>query len=343
MRFLVMTMILLPSLAAACVTALTGDQAPKRALAPIAQALPIADVENEMRARAERLLDTTPDNPEKGYEVFLAQGYRLPNTMLEIGRLREITFRGVQEGSGQDRDLDRFDPYYYHLICWDKKKKAVTGAYRMGKVDEILKRFGPDGIYSFTFFDFRDLIENEFATRTLELGRSFVVPEYQRGITLSLLWAGIGRFLTRNPRYRHLIGPVSISGAYLDDSKQVMMQFLMENLAHPPANSVTPRQPPRLSTTMSDQDLRRLLDPIDSVTDLEKILRETEGDRQAKIPPLIKLYVEMNVRFLGFNWDEDFNTLDGLIWTDVSQLSAPTLSRYMGEDGARAYLNAQAR
>src|SRR5207302_5287538 len=135
---------------------------------------------SEMK-HAEVMVDSTPDKPEKGFFVFRAAGHKIPDTLLEIGRLREETFRTVGEGTGLERDIDRFDLDYDHFICWDKKSREITGAYRIGRMDRILKEKGPDGIYTNTLFNLDELLKTDFREGTLEAGRSFVRPEYQRG------------------------------------------------------------------------------------------------------------------------------------------------------------------
>jgi len=314
-----------------------------RVLESLAEEIDMDLVHLELTQKAQVLLDTTPHDPHKGYAVFIARGEEIPTTMLELGRLRELTFRTVGEGTGKPRDTDEFDRYYYQLITWDKKRATISGGYRFGKVDEILATRGLAGVYSFTFFEFSHLLETDLRKGTLDLGRSFVRPEFQKGLTLSVLWAAIARYIGLNPEYKNLIGPVSISGDFLDGSLQLMTSYLMTTLAHPKANTVTARKVPLFNTDITEDEVKSLLEPIHSIKELEQAVQKIENREQAKLPPLIKLYVDVNVRFLGFNWDPDFNSLDGLIWTDVSRLPFETHKKYMGEELARAYHDALKR
>ena len=163
------------------------------------------------------------------FTVLHAQAHQIPNLLSEIGRLREITFRTIGEGTGKPLDLDRFDLYYTHLVVWNNAKKHVVGAYRLGRVNSILNRFGKDGLYTSTLFEYNDSLLQHICNG-IELGRSFVRNEYQKLYTpLLLLWKGIARFVAFNPYYSTLFGPVSISNNYSAISKQFMVCYLSAN------------------------------------------------------------------------------------------------------------------
>ncbi len=160
------------------------------------------------------------------FSVLLAKAREIPNVLHEIGRLREVTFRQVGEGTGKPIDLDRFDDHYWHLFVWNRHANEVAGAYRLGPSDEILARFGPKGFYTSQLFQWKRTFLDRISP-ALELGRSFVRPEYQKTYApLLLLWKGIGQFLIRNPQYKLLFGPVSISNGYTAASRQLMVKFL---------------------------------------------------------------------------------------------------------------------
>jgi len=139
--------------------------------------------------------------------------------LLEIGRLREITFRNVGEGTGKERDLDRFDEYYGHLFLWDREKRTIAGGYRLGRTDLILAEFGFEGLYLSTLCEVEKPLL-DYLTPGLELGRSWVGPNYQRSLHALLgLWKGIGQFVVRYPRYHRLFGAVSTSDDYTSISQ----------------------------------------------------------------------------------------------------------------------------
>jgi putative hemolysin len=283
------------------------------------------------------MVDSTPDKPEKGFFVFRAKGSEIPDTILEIGRLREETFRTVGEGTGMVRDIDRFDPEYDHFVCWDKKSQEITGAYRVGRVDKLLKEQGAAGIYTNTLFNLDELLKTDFREGTLEAGRSFVRPEYQRGLTLLMIWMALARYVAANPEYQYLMGPVSISSDFKENSKHLMVSYLMKYHPHEKSDVELSKNPPQFDSNLSPSELTALVDRSMNLTGLQEFVRKTEGNPRAQIPQLIKLYLELGVRFLAFNEDTDFNTIDGLIWLDITKIPDHIITRYMGEDNWAGY------
>ncbi|MBK9015008.1 MAG: GNAT family N-acetyltransferase [Saprospiraceae bacterium] len=164
--------------------------------------------------------------------------------MQEIGRLRELTFRVVGEGTGKTRDLDEYDLYYRQLILWDRESKQIAGGYRMGIGDEIFERYGAAGFYISSLFKIKEGF-HPYMKKSVELGRSFIVPDHQRKrLPLFLLWKGILYFLLKNPRFSYLYGPVSISKYYSNLSRGVIVAYIKKyfynnELAH----FLKPRKP----------------------------------------------------------------------------------------------------
>ena len=281
--------------------------------------------------RADVLVDSSPTSA-RGFKVFRAYGHEIPQTILELGRLREETFRAVGEGSGLARDIDRFDPYYDHLIAFDKSRQEITGAYRLGRIDNILAEKGVPGIYTNTLFNIENLLMTEFNTGTLEAGRSFVRAEFQRGPTLLMIWSAISAFLSENPKYKCLIGAVSISDEFQENSKRLMVSYLMKHHPHEMSKQVTSKNPPTFDSNLSPEEITSLVDASLDLKELQEFVRYAEGNPKAQIPQLIKLYIDLGFGFLAFNKDDDFNSIDGLIWLDVSKIPTPVISRYMGEE-----------
>jgi putative hemolysin len=163
------------------------------------------------------------------FAVYHARAHEIPNLLQEIGRLREITFRQIGEGTGKTIDLDRFDLYYNHLFLWNRKKLEVVGAYRLGDVNAIVRRYGENGLYTSTLFHYRSAFLQQI-NNALELGRSFIRLEYQRlHSSLFLLWKGIGHFVAMHPQHKTLFGPVTISNCYNTLSRQLMVSYLKTN------------------------------------------------------------------------------------------------------------------
>jgi putative hemolysin len=251
--------------------------------------------------------------------------------------LRELTFRAAGEGTGRPSDVDLFDAYYLHLFVWDAQAEAIVGSYRMGLTDEILARYGKRGLYTQSLFRYGPRLLHTI-NPAIELGRSFVRAEYQRSFSaLLLLWRGIGRFLLRSPHYAVLFGPVSISSSYAPLSRQLMVDYLeANNIEAELARHVRPRRPfrGRRPTVWDEVELANLKD----IEDLSRAIARIEFDNKG-VPILLKQYLKLGGRLLGFNADEQFSdALDGLIMVDLRASEPRVLARYMGEDGATAFL-----
>ncbi|WCT13606.1 lysophospholipid acyltransferase family protein [Mucilaginibacter jinjuensis] len=256
---------------------------------------------------------------EKAYEVFVVPTSVIPNIIREIGRLREITFREVGEGSNKSIDLDEYDIYYNHLFIWDTEAKMVVGAYRIGLGDEIFYSMGKKGFYTATLFK----IKTQFTPvlkRSLELGRSWIRKEYQqKPLPLFLLWKGILKFLIDNPRYRYLIGPVSISNSFSKFSKSLIVDYITRNhFDHEMAEYVKPRKQFKVDFSSIDADL--LLTGEDSLKNLDNLISELEV-RNMKVPVLLRQYISLNAKIICFNIDPKFaDCLDGFLVLDLQKV-----------------------
>ncbi|MCO6437565.1 MAG: lysophospholipid acyltransferase family protein [Phycisphaerae bacterium] len=310
---------------------------PNRTLAPVAAPEPIENVRREIGEQGEfELVRAGP------LRVYCCPAARIPRALREIGRLRECTFRAVGEGSGLSIDLDRFDSYYQHLLLWDDERGQVAGAYRLGLTDEIVAQFGISGLYTNTLFRYGKRLLRQLGP-AVELGRSFVTPEYQRSYAaLLLLWKGIAAFVRLNPRYRVLLGAVSISAEYDSMTKRLLMAFLRAN--HRDRNLsglVIPRRPPRFPR-LRPAETRLLKVMARTIDDAESLVREIEQNRRG-VPVLVRQYLQLNAKLLGFNIDREFgDVLDGLFYVDLTRVDKRVLARYMGLEAAEAFLSAHA-
>ncbi|MFP4281241.1 MAG: lysophospholipid acyltransferase family protein [Opitutales bacterium] len=269
--------------------------------------------------------------------VCYARAEQIPQLLEEIGRLREVTFRAVEEGTGFARDLDQFDRYYLHLFLWDARHRALAGAYRLGPTDEILAARGPAGLYTTTLFHYRPGVLRGLGP-ALELGRSFIVAEYQRRhASLGLIWRGIGAFIAQHPRYRVLFGPVSISKEYQSLSKNLMVMYLKEHTLDPElATKVRARKPPR-SRNLGRLDRSCFNESVRDIEDVSALISEIEREERG-VPVLLRQYLKLNATMLSFNVDPEFNDcIDGLVLVDLAKTNEKTLRRYMGDVGAEAF------
>jgi len=270
--------------------------------------------------------------------VYLFHGEQLPHTLREIGRLREITFRAVGEGTGKNCDLDQFDKHYDHLVLYDTKARLIAGAYRLGRTDVILEKSGKRGLYTSTLFHFYPGFFMKL-NPAIELGRSFVRAEYQRHPAgMFMLWRGITAYILRHPHCTKLFGPVSINPKYHAFSRRLILEFLKKNsIAADLSEHVSARNPPR-SINLRGVDLVRLLEASFDMDDLSAMVSGLESDGKP-LPILLKHYMKLNGQLISFNVDADFGKcLDGLIVVDVLKIPPRTLKSYMGAAEADRYL-----
>lgn len=266
---------------------------------------------------------------ERGeFEVYLSRSEHIPNILEEIGRLREATFRSVGEGTGKSVDLDAFDEYYSNLFIWDKDRQQVVGGYRVGFGRELTNRHGLSGFYISSLFNInknaKPLLEE-----CIELGRSYITEEYQKGyLPFFLLWQGILLFWLKNPTYKYLIGPVSISKFYSDISKSIIVAFAEKHLMR---EDLSPCFKPK-TPFAPNLDKVQLADiPGNTIQDLEKFLSKIEPPH-VKVPIMIKQYVKLNARFLSFNLDPNFSdALDGLMILDLNDLPTSMIEMLKGK------------
>ncbi len=268
-------------------------------------------------------------------QVYSAPAAAIPNVLQEIGRLRELTFRAVGEGTGAALDLDIYDQRYEHLFAWDAKKKNLVGAYRLAKIDQLRRSYGRQAFYLTTLFEFREPFFVMLGP-ALELGRSFVRVEYQRSFApLLALWRGIGEYVGRNPRYSKLIGPVSVSADYDKASHALLVRYLKWHHFNPVlASLIKPRVPFRATHTLAN--LNRELRDVDGLDTLSDLLPESDAKRQ--VPVLLRQYLKLGGEVVGFNVDPDFgHCLDCLTIVDLRRTPDSVLSKYMEERTLRQF------
>lgn len=289
-----------------------------------------------LRDHGKRLLKS------KNYEVFFASAKEVPYLLHEIGRLREVTFREVGEGTNTALDLDKFDREYHHLILWDVKAHKLVGAYRMGLGKNIFKKQGIHGFYIHTLFR----IEPELYAmmeQTIELGRAFVSKEYQqKPMPLFLLWKGIVHVTIRYPTYKYLMGGVSISNQFSEFSKSLMIEFMKSHYYDPyVAQYIHPKKEFKVKLKDGDKDFVFDATKAD-MQKFDKIIDELEPGA-LRIPVLIKKYVKQNARLVAFNVDPKFNNaVDGLMYIKVSDIPESTVKPVMEEFEAELVKRAEA-
>jgi putative hemolysin len=269
--------------------------------------------------------------------VYLGTAREMPHMLHEVGRLRELTFRQVGEGTNKAVDLDRFDDYYWHLLLWHRKKRELAGAYRAGNTAEILPQRGISGLYTSTLFRYDEKLFHELGP-AFELGRSFVRPEYQRQYApLLLLWKGIAGLIALHPDIPVLFGAVSISNDYNQASREMIYRFVEARLQGDElAELVEPRNPFR-PALLRHWDCRGMSRALRDLEDLSQPITDVEADGKG-LPILLRQYAKIGGKLLGFNVDRKFsNVLDGLIVVDLRQTDSAVLDRYMGRAAATTF------
>jgi putative hemolysin len=268
----------------------------------------------------EKLGSTSDDK-----DIYLYRYQESSPILREIGRLREIAFRAVGEGTYRRRDIDQYDNEYYHLILWDKNDLEIVGAYRFGDAKRLTQE--KNKLYSATLFNYNENMQPYFE-QGLELGRSFIQPKYWGKRSLDYLWYGIGAFLKHRPQYRYLFGPVSLSDAIPSTAKDLLVCFYQLYFA--------------TSTTLATPNVAYQFPPSthdmfvgDNYKEDFAKLKSLMRNMGVAIPTLYKQYTELfedgGVQFIDFSVDPDFNhCVDGLVLTDLHQLKEKRRKRYMG-------------
>ncbi len=267
----------------------------------------------------------------KNYQVFLTTAEKIPNILHEIGRLREITFREVGEGTNEAIDLDKYDQYYHHMFLWDDEAQMIAGAYRMGLGNGIYKKHGIEGFYLHELFRFEPELHG-MMSQSIEMGRAFIISEYQqKPMPLFLLWKGIVHTTLRHPEHKYLIGGVSISNQFSDFSKSLMIEFMKSHYYDPyVAQYVHPKKEFKVKLKDADKDFVFNETEAD-LNKFDKIIDEVEPG-SLRLPVLIKKYIKQNARVVAFNVDPLFNnSVDGLMYIRIADLPESTVKPVMEE------------
>lgn len=256
------------------------------------------------------------------YKVFCTKLTLKSPVMQEIGRLREITFQSIGEGTNKKLDIDNYDQYYHHLILWHESTQSIAGAYRLGLGREISNSHGIQGFYLSSLFRMEESVSHMFKNG-LELGRAFVAADFQtKPLPLFLMWKGILAFVKQNTDIKYITGAVSISNNFSIESKQAIVAFLKEH--HTDKNLlqyVTPLFPFQADAGCSD------IRTIQTIAQLDKLISKFENGKY-RLPVLIKKYLMLNARFIDFNVDPAFNNaIDGLMYLPVSEMDNSILCR----------------
>lgn len=276
-----------------------------------------------------QLLGTTQD----GMQIYLYQYQGSSPIFRELGRLREISFRTVGEGSGKRRDIDKYDMDYQHLVLWDPSQLELVGAYRLACAQDVIDKHGRKGLYTDSLFSYSDEMTPYFKAG-IELGRSFVQPKYWGRKSLDYLWYGIGAFVKNYPQYRYLYGAVSVSNALPDQAKAMLVHYYQHYYGTKEAIAT-----PNNEFKATEQQLKQCQSLFcgDDVKEDFVELKHILANMGAQVPTLFKQYTELcepgGVQFLSFSVDPEFNNcIDGLVLVDLEKVKAGKAKRYLGKE-----------
>ena len=271
-----------------------------------------------------------------GKEIRLARCAADSPLLHEIGRLRERTFREVGEGTGRSLDVDAYDVDYDHILVWDAAGARIAGAYRVMRGARALASRGLAGLYTASLFRYSDDALPRIA-QGLELGRSFVTPEYWGSRSLDYLWQGIGAYLRKYPQVRYLFGAVSISAALPLQAREHLVAYYSRYYGgaqggdDPLAASMRPFEYFAAPPDFGD---------LDADTAYE-VLKDNLAAVGTRVPVLYKQYTELcepgGARFLAFGVDPAFSdSVDGLIEIDLQRILPKKRQRYLVPRAATA-------
>ncbi|KYG66725.1 hypothetical protein AZI86_06685 [Bdellovibrio bacteriovorus] len=274
--------------------------------------------------------DLLVSDDKKGINVYALEGSKMSDLVWhELGIAREKSFRVVGEGSGKEMDIDVYDRHYIHIIAMDTVTNKMLGAYRVGRVDKIVAERGLEGLYTSNYFKHQALIEKH-GSQMLEMGRSFV--DFEAGakaiVGLDRLWRGVTSYVSKNPHYRYLIGPVSISNAYSTTSKLLMLKYL-EKYMDPELSQVVSGNTPIEFKSQFSKEIDIVANKTADLRELNRLVVNLDGQ---SIPPLLISYNKLGAKYIAFDRDVQFNTVDGLILVDlVSKGAADEASKFFGD------------
>ncbi len=287
----------------------------------------ISETSKESLLKDIKVLNEDPMNllfTSNQYECYFALAQNIPSILREIGRLREITFRAIGEGTNHEIDLDWYDNHYHHLLLWDKENERIVGAYRMALGSEVYEKYGVKGFYISELFNFEPEI-HPFFKKCIEMGRAFVVEDYQqKPMPLFLLWRGIVHVTLRNPQQKYIMGGVSISNQFSDFSKSLMIEFMRSHYFDPSVAQFVHAKN-EYKVKLKEEERSLIFEDNADLNKFDKLIDELEPN-MLRLPVLIKKYIKQNAKVIAFNVDPKFNdAIDGLMYIRISDLPESTV------------------
>jgi len=273
-----------------------------------------------------QLLGTT--NDEK--KIYLYEHTQNSIVLQEISRLREYTFRKVEEGTGKKRDKDEYDHYYKHIILWDDDALEIVGSYRIAESNFVYNNYGVEGFYTNSLFRFNKEFE-PYLSNSIELGRSFVQPKYWGSRALDYLWQGIGAYLHENQHIKYLFGAVTLSGAMNHNAQELILYYYNKYYGDK-QELLNPKN--KFKFTQSNLEDFASIFQADNAREDFITLREQLAYYGVTVPTLYKQYADLceegGISFMAYNVDKDFeDCVDSFILVEVDKMKEKKRKRYI--------------
>lgn len=270
-------------------------------------------------------------------EIYIINHHNSPNVMHEIGRLRELTFASAGGGTGQSIDIDKYDTSencYNQLIVWAPESKEIIGGYRFIDCSKIIDT-EPLELATQRYFNYSDQFKKNYLPYTVELGRSWVQPNFQpsnisrRGIfALDNLWDGLGSIVVDNPHIKYYSGKVTLYSSYNKEARDALMYFL-NYFFNDPNGLISPVEAVSISSDI--EEFKENLVGLDYKQG-HKLLNNFVRDRGENIPPLINNYMSLSptMRSFGTVLNKYFGEVEEtMILVKIEDIYAEKKSRYI--------------
>lgn len=301
---------------------------------------PIIDKIDPALIEAELTPDKLLRHTNKGdNEIYVIDAFNAPNTMREIGRLREIAFRDAGGGTGLECDIDEFDTMptpCRQMIVWNPTDREIVGGYRFILGEDIRVVDGIPQIATSHMFRFSKRFLTEFLPETIELGRSFVALEYQTTkagpkalYALDNLWDGLGALTVVYPQIKYLFGKVTMYPQYNRECRDMILGFMHKHFPDPD-NLVIPIDP--LPTAAYTHVVQSRFTGDDYKEDF-RILNHFIREHDLKIPPLVNSYMALSptMRMFGTAINREFGDVEETgIFFKISDIFEDKKMRHIG-------------
>lgn len=312
-----------------------ADTSPSRQkMQPVIEKIDPALIESELTP--ERLLRHTTKGEN---EIYIIDAFNAPNTMREIGRLREIAFRDAGGGTGLECDIDEFDTMSIpcrQMIVWNPNEREIIGGYRFILGKDIRLKDGIPNIATSHMFHFSEKFLKEYLPETIELGRSFVALDYQTTkagpkalYALDNLWDGLGAISFLHPEIKYLFGKVTMYPQYNRECRDMLLGFMHKHFPDP-EQLVTPIFP--LPTAAETDEIQNRFTGEDYKEDF-KILNHFIREHNLRIPPLVNSYMALSptMRVFGTAINREFGDVEETgIFLKISDIFEDKRLRYIG-------------